>query len=265
MKIGFIGAGNMATAIIRGAVGSKNFNSSDILAYDIDEKKANFLNEKYKITTKSSVSGLINACDVVVLAVKPNVLKELLELNRDSFMIKSPLIISIAAGKELKFYEEILNYNARLVRVMPNINATVNEAMSAYCFNSNVSDKDKSLVELLCNSFGNSTYLDEKFFPCFGVLAGCSPAFAFMFIDSLATAAVKSGMNKEIALNIAAQTVLGSAKLILESSDHPYKLVDAVCSPGGTTIEGVVALKDEGFDAAIIKAFDASLDKDKRV
>ena len=148
---------------------------------------------------------------------------------------------------------------------MPNINATVLEAMSAYCCSESVTDDQKEFANKLCSSFGKVIPLSESYFPLFCSIAGCAPAYAYMFIDSLARSAVKNGMNKSVALEIAAQTVLGSAKKILESDEHPWELIDKVCSPGGTTIEGIVSLQKDGFESAVCNAVDAALQKDKKV
>ena len=146
---------------------------------------------------------------------------------------------------------------------MPNINAAVGEAVSAFCGNKNATEKDLAFAENMCKSFGTAVSLPEKHFPLFGVIGGSSPAFAYMFIDSLARAAVKNGMPKNQALEICAQAVLGSAKMILESKEHPMELADKVCSPGGTTIEGVLSLRENGFEAAVARAVQAAVEKDK--
>lgn len=174
-------------------------------------------------------------------------------------------MISIAAGKTLGFIEEALGFSPALVRVMPNINAKVGAAMSAFCANQQVTQEQKKLVARLFCAIGQVKELDEAFFPLFGVIAGSAPAFAYLFIDSLARAAVKNGMQKQVALEIAAQTVLGSAKLILEGGEHPWALIDQVCSPGGTTIEGIAALQDAGFEAGVRKSVDAALEKDRKL
>ena len=148
---------------------------------------------------------------------------------------------------------------------MPNINAKVQAAISAFCGNERATAEDKEFILDFCNAFGRGIEIAEKNFSIYSAIGGCSPAFAFMFIDSLARAAVKNGMTKADALETAAQAVLGSAKLILESDEHPWKLVDAVCSPGGTTIEGVCSLQESGFEAAVEKAVEASYNKDKRL
>lgn len=148
---------------------------------------------------------------------------------------------------------------------MPNINATVGEAMTAYCTNGRPDEQQVKTVERLCSSFGKIIALDEKYFPIFGVLAGAAPAFSYLFIDELARAAVKLGMNKKQALEIAAQTVLGSAKLVAESDEHPFELIDKVCSPGGITIEGVTALQEFGFSNAITQAVRKAYEKDSKL
>lgn len=265
MKIGFFGAGNMASAIVGGAVSSGNFDCSSIYVYDTDKAKAELLKAEFSVNVCDTQDELTEICDAVILAVKPNVFSELLPSISAKLKEKNTLVVSIAAGKTISFIENLLGYKASVIRIMPNINATVFEAMSAYCFNDKVSDEGKEFVGSLCSSFGKAMELPESYFPLFGVIAGCSPAFSYMYIDALARAAVKNGMNKQMALEIAAQSVLGSAKKILESSDHPWELIDKVCSPGGTTIEGVVSLQKSGFETAVETAVDAALDKDKKI
>ena len=265
MKIGFIGAGNMASAILRGMVRSGAFSPETLTAFDTQAEKAAALQKELGIGVSESAEALAGDCDVVVLAVKPNVFPVLLPQIRAALQAHDPLVISIAAGKTIEFIEGLLAYNAAVIRVMPNINATVGAAMSAYCCNARVTDEQRTLTEKLCGAFGEVMPLSENMFPLFGVLAGCAPAYSYMFIDALARAGVKNGMAKADALHIAAQTVLGSAKQILESDTHPWELIDRVCSPGGTTIEGVASLQADAFDAAIARAVDAALDKDSRV
>lgn len=265
MKIGFIGAGNMASAILRGAVRSGAFAPADLCAFDVDTAKIDALGYELGIGTAKSETALIAQSDAVVLAVKPNVLSSLLPSVGEALQAKQPLLLSIAAGKTIAFMQDLLPYAAAIVRIMPNINATVGAAMSAYCCSEQVTESQKALVETLCASFGEVMCLSESSFPLFGVLAGCAPAYSYMFIDALARAGVKNGMPKADALKIAAQTVLGSAKQILESGTHPWELVDRVCSPGGTTIEGVASLQADGLDAAVTRAVDAALDKDKKL
>ena len=265
MKIGFIGAGNMASAILRGMVRSKRFDPAVLSAFDTQAQKTAMLGEELGIGTSRSAGELVETCDTVVLAVKPNVFPVLLPELREALKKRDALVISIAAGKTIDYIEGLLGYDAAVIRIMPNINATVGAAMSAYCCSARVTDEQRALAEAMCGSFGGVMPLAESMFPLFGVLAGCAPAYSYMFIDALARAGVKNGMAKADALHIAAQTVLGSAKQILESGTHPWELIDRVCSPGGTTIEGVASLQADAFDAAISRAVDAALEKDSRI
>lgn len=263
MKIGFIGCGNMATAIINGITNNNVVSEKDINAYDVFHGATKKLKENKDINICENEKDVVKSSDIIFLAVKPNVQASVLKAIDGE--IKDKLIISIAAGKTIEFIESNLKCKAKIVRVMPNINAKVGEAISAYCFNDSVTDEDKTNVESLLNGIGQVLYLDESYFPLFGVIGGCGPAFAYMFIDAMARAGVKNGMKKSDALKISAQTVLGSAKMILESDEHPWQLIDNVCSPGGTTIEGVTSLQADGFEAAVHNAVDKALDKDKKL
>ena len=262
---GFIGAGNMASAMISGLVSSGTLEGEDLAVFDICAEKSKKLSEKFGLKVFESADGLAESCDRVVLSVKPNMLAAVISPLRDIIEERNPLVISIAAGKPLSFLEERLHSSVRLVRVMPNINAAVGEAVSAFCPNKNATEEDVAFVGEMCRSFGTSVALSENMFPLFGVIGGCSPAFAYMFIDAMARAAVKHGMPKAQALEICAQAVLGSAKMILETKEHPMELTDRVCSPGGTTIEGVLSLQKNGFEAAVAAAVDAAVEKDKRL
>ena len=262
---GFIGAGNMASAMISGLVSSGTLKGKDLAVFDICAEKSKKLSEKFGLKVFESADGLAESCDRVVLSVKPNMLEAVISPLRALIEEKDPLVISIAAGKPLSFLEERLHSLVRLVRVMPNINAAVGEAVSAFCPNKNATEEDVAFVGEMCRSFGTPVALSENMFPLFGVIGGCSPAFAYMFIDAMARAAVKNGMPKAQALEICAQAVLGSAKMILETKEHPMELTDRVCSPGGTTIEGVLSLQKNGFEAAVAAAVDAAVEKDKRL
>lgn len=263
--IGFIGCGNMASAIIKGMCECSFSKSSDIGVFDIDQNKTAELSEIYGIKTFTCVNELIKSSTTVVLAVKPNIIPSLLNENTDLFKAGDPLIISIAAGKSTEEISSYLNYVPRLSRIMPNINAMVQSAVSAFCFNERVTEDDEAFVQSFCDSFGKGIKLEEKLFSIYSAIGGCSPAFVYMFIDSMARAAVKNGMTKQQALEVSAQAVLGSAKMILSSEEHPWQLVDRVCSPGGTTIEGVAALQENGFEASVISAVEASFNKDKKM
>lgn len=263
--IGFIGAGNMATAIIEGICQSGFLKGEDIAAFDLDKNKTESLSASFGVKTVSSAKEIAESCDTIVLAVKPNIIASVLSDIDGIAKEKNPLFISIAAGKTTEYLRSCVSFEARFVRVMPNINALVGAAVSGYCGTDNVSEEDMDFVKAFCECFGTAVAVEEKNFPIFSVIGGCSPAYTYMYIDSLARAAVKNGLPKKMALEIAAQAVLGSAKTILESDEHPWELVDRVCSPGGTTIEGVASLQNDGFESAVIKAVEESYKKDSKV
>ena len=263
--LGFIGTGNMASAIIKGIVSSDFLKGEEIFAFDTVKSKTEELHGKFGVRACESLDTLLNECDKIVLSVKPNVFPEVLSQIGGTVKEKKPLIISIAAGKTLGFIGSFLSENTRIVRVMPNINAVVGEAVCGYCGNENATDADIEFVRNMCSCFGKAIALTEDKFPIFGVIGGCSPAYAYLFIDALARAAVKNGMSKAQALEVSAQAVLGSAKMILESGEHPWSLIDKVCSPGGTTIEGVLALQKDGFEAAVADAVESAFEKDRKL
>ncbi len=263
--LGFIGTGNMATAIIKGIISSGMLQGENIAVFDIDEEKIKALAALYGVKAMKSEKEIAAECDKVVLSVKPNIFPSLLKEIGSVLKETNPLIISIAAGKTLEFIGSCLDYEARIARVMPNINAKVGAAVSAYCGNENASAEDLAFTKEFCESFGIAVNIEEKLFSIYSAIGGCSPAFAYMFIDSLARAAVKNGMPKAQALETAAGAVLGSAKMILESDEHPWQLVDQVCSPGGTTIEGVAALQKGKFEALVGEAVEAAYLKDKKL
>jgi len=263
MKTGFIGAGNMAEAIIKGMV--KNGAKADsILIYDIDKEKTGRLSEACGALTVSSNHELAALSDIIVLAVKPHLIKTVLDEVKEPLNSAKHTLVSIAAGITLEMLEEFTgDSNMPTIRVMPNVNSAVLMGMSALCKNSFVSEEAYGYTKNMFEKIGKIAELDENFFPVFGALAGSSPAFAFLFIESMAKAAHKAGMPKAKALEIAAQAVLGSAALVLESGKHPWELIDSVCSPGGTTIEGICTLEREGFPAAVVNCLDNCMAKDK--
>ncbi len=267
MSIGFIGCGNMSGAIIDGIISSSAVAENDIFIYDIFAPAVEKISNKYAVNKCKSEREIVLNSDTVVLGVKPNVLSDVLNSINSALEESDTLLISIAAGKTLSFIRNALSHDNRIIRVMPNINAKVGEAICAYTANGAVTQKDKSLCESIFSGVGQVMYLDESKFPIFGVIGGCGPAFAFMFIDALARAGVKNGMDKDTALTVSAQTVLGSAKMILEAApdEHPWELIDKVCSPGGTTIEGVMSLQKDGFEKAVHNAVNKAVEKDSKL
>ncbi|MBQ5968598.1 MAG: pyrroline-5-carboxylate reductase [Clostridia bacterium] len=263
--LGFIGMGNMASAILRGVMGSGLLNASDVLVYDVLPEKVQAQCERFGVGKADGAAEIAERCDTVVLAVKPQVLPALLDEIGALLKAAKPLVLTIAAGKPLAFYETALGKTQRIVRIMPNINATVGAAVSAYCPNAAATETDCAFADAFCASFGTAMRLPESQFSVFGVVGGCAPAFVQLFMDALARAGVRYGLPKDTALQIAAQTVLGSAKLLMESGEHPQQIIDNVCSPGGTTIEGVLSLQKDGFEAAVANAVRAAVEKDAKL
>lgn len=264
MKIGFLGAGNMASAIIRGMV-KNGIAPTSIRCFDIDVPKTFALKEECGVHVCQTAQQLCEESHVVVLAVKPQVFASVLPPLRTILRVQRPLIISIAAGKTLDSIAALIDAELPLVRVMPNIAAKVGEAVTAYCSNALVTQSHIETVYDIFESVGTVIPLAEAQFDIFSVLASCSPAYTLLYMNALATAGVRGGIPKDTALQIVTQSVLGTAKLLQESGDHPHALIDSVCSPGGTTIEGICALQRGSLESTVIEAAMASLEKDKKL
>ncbi len=264
-KIGFIGLGNMATAIMGGLLAKKMAKPECIIGYDKFETAAKKAVENYNITTVINEKAVAEAVDVLFLAVKPNVLPEVLK-KIGPYVDKKTVIISIAAGKSLAFLEEGLGRkDLKIVRTMPNTPALVLEGCTGVCVNDNVTEEETKEVLELLGAFGRASLLPEKLMDVVVGISGSSPAYVFMFIEAMADAAVAAGMPRAQAYEFSAQAVLGSAKLLLETGKHPGELKDMVCSPGGTTIQAVKVLEEMGFRAAVMDAVEACIEKSKNI
>ena len=264
MKLGFIGLGNMAKAILAGLLRAGMFAPEDVMGSDISETMRLEAAEKYGIRTTVSNAEVAMASDVLVLAVKPQFLEGVLTELTD-FIKEDTLIISIAAGKSLAWLEEKLGKEVRMLRFMPNTAAMVGESSTAICRNARATDEDVALAIKMCESFGTAQVIDEKLMDVFSAIGGSSPAFAFLYMEALADGAVAAGMPRKMAYEIAAQATLGAAKLMREDGEHPGVLKDMVCSPGGTTIQGIKALENGGVRGSIMAAIEACVEKSKKL
>lgn len=260
--IGFIGCGNMAQPIIKNCAEKNVFDKNNIYVYDIDRVKLDTFCQKTGINTAEDENQIAKNCDIVILCTKPQTFPQLLPAIKDSLAKNDPLIVSIAAGKTTEWITGLLGFDAKVARIFPNLNATVGEAISAYTGNSNVTAEQLEKVGEICRSYGEAKLLDESLFSVFGVLGGCVPAYAFMFIGALAKAGISDGLDEGTARDVAVQAVLGSAKLLKECGGDPDEWVKKVCSPGGTTIEGVTSLKESDLDNTVKTAFHKSYMKD---
>ncbi|KXH86959.1 pyrroline-5-carboxylate reductase [Sporosarcina sp. HYO08] len=267
MKIGFIGTGNMATAIARGMVTNHFVEGEKVYLFDVLSDKVKALGQEIGGQVCNSTKQLLQEVDVVVLSVKPDIIEKVLVESKSIILERKPLIVSIAAGTPLAKISGYLNVSDPLaiVRVMPNVNATIGLGAAAVCGNEYVTEQQLDYVVRLFESVGKAWVVEESHFSNFTALAGSSPAYAYLFIDSLARAGVKHGLPKELATQFAAQAVLGSAQMILESGENPWTLIDRVCSPGGTTVAGLLALEEEAFTGTIVKGIDATINRDKEM
>ena len=260
MKIGFIGNGNMGGAIVNGIISQNIASGEDIIVSDINEAALKATSDKYGVMVTTDNKVAAKEADMLFLAVKPNILYKVIEEIKDS-VNEEALVISIVAGQSIKKIQNAFGKPVKLVRVMPNTPAFVGEAMSGISITGEVSKEGTDSVLSVFNSIGRAEVVPEKLMDAVTAVSGSAPAYVFMLIEAMADAAVMGGMPRDKAYTFAAQAVLGSAKMVLETDIHPGKLKDMVCSPGGTTIEAVAVLEEEGMRNAIIKAMKACMDK----
>ncbi|WP_304425612.1 pyrroline-5-carboxylate reductase [uncultured Adlercreutzia sp.] len=270
MKIGFIGLGNMASAIIGGmlregtvlAAGEAPVTAADLIGSAKTEATRTVRAKEFGLAVTASNREVAAAADVVVLAVKPQFFPEVIAEIRD--VVGDKLVISIAAGLSLARIAELFGRDEgamRLIRCMPNTPALVNAGTTAVCLGSGATEADEAVCLNLVRSFGEAIVIPERLMDAASAVAGSSPAFVFMFIEALADGAVAAGMPRVQAYEFAAGAVTGSAQLVLQTGRHPGDLKDMVCSPAGTTIEGVRALEEGAFRASVMNAVSACVAK----
>lgn len=259
-KLGFIGCGNMANAIIGGIIQSGGAEADDIIGSNATDAGAERTVKANGIEVTLSNTEVVQKAETVFLCVKPQVLDTVLDEIRDAIS-KDQLFVTIIAGKPLAYYEKKLGQDIKLVRLMPNTPALVGEAMTAAVPGKNVSDREMEYVTGLCEAFGKVEVLPENLFDAVTAVSGSSPAYVFMFIEAMADAGVQGGLPRAAAYRLAAQAVLGSAKMVLESGKHPAELKDMVTSPAGTTIEAVRVLEEKGFRSAVFECVKACTEK----
>lgn len=264
MKIGFIGLGNMAKAMMGGMIAKKVVAPADVIGSDKAPAMCDMAAEKYGIAVTSDNIAVAKEADMLFLAVKPQFISGVLAEIKEA-VSDSTVIISIVAGKSLAFLEAGLGASRKIVRCMPNTPALVGEGCTAVCSNAKVTEEELQTVLTLFESFGTASRVPENLIDAVVGISGSSPAYVFMFIEALADAGVAAGMPRQQAYTFAAQAVLGSAKMVLETGMHPAELKDMVCSPAGTTIEAVKVLEEKGMRAAVIDAVAACVEKSKNL
>ena len=263
MKLGFIGTGNMAGAIMGGIIQKGIFRPEQIIGADISEAGRRKAKETYGIEVTED-NRKAAAAGVLILSVKPQFYADAIAEIRDCIR-DDQLVITIAPGKTLSWLEEQFGKRVKIVRTMPNTPALVGEGMTAACVNQYVTEEEKAYALKILDSFGKVELVPEHLIDAVVAVSGSSPAYVFMFIEAMADAAVAEGMPRTQAYEFAAQAVYGSAKMVLETGKHPGELKDMVCSPAGTTIEAVRVLEERGFRSAVMEAMRACANVSRRL
>ena len=252
-KIGFIGAGTMAKAIIKGILNSGAVPSENIMASEISEDLAKKASDVLGITVITDNKEVAKNSDIIFLCVKPyGIIESVLYEIKDLITLEK-LVVSVAAGVNTEFIEDTLNRKTHVVRVMPNTPAVVNEGMSAIAKGRHATDEQADLILELFKSIGRAIRVPERLINAVTGISGSGPAFIFLIIEALADGGLKLGLTKQAALELAAQTCLGAAKMVLETGKHPSVLKDEVTTPGGCTIAGLMVMEDEKVRAAMSK------------
>lgn len=252
----------MGGAILKGLVESQFINGENINVFEINKMAIKKI--KYNINVFSNEIELVRNSDIIILAIKPNLMSQVLEKIK-IVLDDSKIVLSIAAGISINYIEKIIGEDKKIVRTMPNTPAQVQEGMTAVSFNKNIKETEKEIIFKLLNSFGKSVEIEEKLMHAYTGISGSLPAYVYMFIEALADGGVLEGMPREKTYEIISQTILGSAKIVLETKKHPGQLKDEVTSPGGTTIEAVKVLENGNFRGTLIEAVKACTEKSKKM
>ena len=262
MKIGFIGCGNMGGAMVQGIIDSKKCTVADMMVSVKSQASLESKKKELGVAVTLDNKEVADFADVLFLSVKPQFYQTVIAEIKDVVNEKQ-IIVTVAPGKTLAWLGEQFGRPLKIVRTMPNTPAMVKEGMTAMCPNEQMTEADIELVRDICSGFSKTELVPENLMDVVTGVSGSSPAYVFMFIEAMADAAVADGMPRAQAYKFAAQTVLGSAKLVLETGKHPGELKDMVCSPGGTTIEAVRVLEEKGMRSAVFEAMKACVKKSR--
>lgn len=262
MKLGFIGCGNMATAMMKGIIGNHIISKEDMIGSALSQATLDRVQKELGIHVTTDNRKVSENADILVLSIKPQFYETVIKEIRD-VVTSTQLIITIAPGKTLEWLGEQFGKPVKIIRTMPNTPALVGEGITAACPNQYVEKEELEKVSNVLQGFGKCEVIPEHLMDVVVSVSGSSPAYVFMFIEAMADAAVADGMPRAQAYEFAAQSVLGSAKMVLETGMHPGLLKDMVCSPGGTTIEAVRVLEEKGMRSAVIEAMKACVNKAK--
>lgn len=258
-KIGFIGGGKMATAILKGIINSNWCSASEIIVSDKNNDALSLLNQNYGVNTSTANKDVINSSRIILFAVKPFVLCDILKEIKD-FITPEHIILSIAAGISIDTIEEIVG-KIPVVRIMPNTPALVNEGMSAVCKGNFANDSHSAIAEEIFNSVGKVIKTEEKYIDIITAISGSGPAFYYYIINQIAKAGEKLGLDYDTCLKLSAQTAFGSAKMIMNSGINPEQLIINVTTPGGCTAVGNDVLKNNNTDAILFETIEKTAKK----
>lgn len=262
MKIGFIGTGNMASAIMGGIIRKEILPAEEIIGADLSEEGRERVKAEYGIHVTADNLEVVRKAEVIFLSVKPQFYEAVIREIRDEVR-EEQIVITIAPGKTLDWLKETFKKEVKLVRTMPNTPALVGAGVTAACPSEAVTEAETDYVCELLGSFGEVEIIPERLMDAVVSVSGSSPAYVFMLIEAMADAAVSGGMSRPQAYRFAAQAVMGSAKMVLDTGKHPGELKDMVCSPAGTTIEAVRVLEERGFRSAVFEAMKVCEEKSK--
>ena len=256
-RFAFVGAGNMAEALIRGLIASGAVAGGDISVSGRRKERVERTAERLGVRAAADNADCVRGADVVMLCVKPQVMRGVLaQVGAD--VPAGALVISVAAGIPTKVIESALGDGARVVRSMPNTGAIVRQSATAISAGSNATEADLDAAKAVFDSVGRTVIVDEVHLDAVTGLSGSGPAYMFLVMDALADAGVKVGLSREVSMELAAQTVLGSAQLLLQTGEHPGRLKDQVTSPGGTAIAGIATLEAGGLRTTLINAVEVA-------
>jgi pyrroline-5-carboxylate reductase len=261
-QVGILGTGNMGEALIRGLLYGHLCRPEQIFCSDVRAERLKAIREKYGVKSTSHNVEVVKQSDIVILAVKPQIMKQVVE-EIAKHLDLSKLIISIAAGVPLDAIEACARKDLKLIRVMSNICVSVREGVSAIAGGKHALKEDLMMAKTIFDSVGKSLFIEENLLDAVTGLSGSGPAYIFLIIDALADAGVKVGLSRDDALILAPQTVLGAAKMLIETGEHPGKLKDMVTSPGGTAIAGLHTLEEGGLRTTLINAVEVATQRSK--
>ena len=263
-KIGFIGCGNMGTAMMAGILDSGKCEPQEMMISCRTRETLQKKKEEYGVQITTDNREVAAFADILFVAVKPQFYEEVLREIKD-VLTEEKILVSIAPGKTLVWFAELLGENQKVIRTMPNTPCMVGAGMMGMCAGSQVTEADMEEIRELCSGFSETEVIAEHLMDVVTAVSGSSPAYVFMFIEAMADAGVAAGLPRKQAYEFAAQAVAGSAKMVLETGRHPGELKDMVCSPAGTTIEAVRVLEEKGLRGAVMDAVGACVEKAKKL